>query len=379
MVDLAATISGRCRGVARDMYLTKDPLTQKKPLTVQQVRKLETAMLGTCNVFKCIVGQLLFCIHACCRWKDSQRLKSISLEIGRGETLLHADAIASKTAVSAEARTRFLPYTAIGTGVSKICWAQAWTEARDAEGLSFEGCVLPSYSERHACWLAVPMSASEATCWLRDFIEGTDQYRPELIGSHSCKTTLLTWAGRCTKVTFTPSERRLLGHHLDPGMKSVLCYSRESFTALYSKVLCMFRAIRSGEYSPDLPAVDRVILMADDSEDHQQPLVEEQFEDEARSDSGSSDASVEICEGPPSAVGDVVDHCISLFPAFPGVPESDLMVHNLSGLVHVVNEDDLMLCGRPTSGNFKIYAQVVDRENLASCRQCLRSFQNRKV
>ena len=70
--------------------------------------------------------------------------------------------------------------------------------------------------------------------------------------------------------------------------------------------------------------------------------------------------------------------CVSLFPDFPGVLEADLFVHNLSGLVHVVNEDDTMLCGRPTSVNFRQYAKVADRDHLASCRQCLRAFQNRK-
>ena len=50
------------------------------------------------------------------------------------------------------------------------------------------------YSERQACWLSVPMSASEATIWLREFLEGaTTKFYPDMIGSHSCKTTLLTW------------------------------------------------------------------------------------------------------------------------------------------------------------------------------------------
>ena len=30
----------------------------------------------------------------------------------------------------------------------------------------------------------------------------------------------------------------------------------------------------------------------------------------------------------------------SLFKDFPGVPEADLYVHRLSGIVHVMNEDD---------------------------------------
>jgi hypothetical protein len=46
-------------------------------------------------------------------------------------------------------------------------------------------------------------------------------------------------------------------------MKSILTYSRESYTALYSKVLMMFRCMRSGENHPDLPAIDRVVQLSD--------------------------------------------------------------------------------------------------------------------
>ena len=69
-------------------------------------------------------------------------------------------------------------------------------------------------------WTGNPMSASEATYWLREFME--DTLKPgdaSKYGSHSCKTTILTWAGRCTQISFSPTERRLLGHHLEANMK----------------------------------------------------------------------------------------------------------------------------------------------------------------
>lgn len=379
LVDLTEVVSSRCRGVARDMYLTKDPLCQKVPLTVEQVRKLEMTMEKVGTVFRCIIGQILFCIHACCRWKDSQRLKAITTESGHGETLLYADALTSKTAVTLEARTRYLPYAAIGSGISMVGWADLWLEARETEGLTCANFVLPSFSEKQACWLETQMSASEATAWLRDFLEGTANFKPELVGSHSCKSTLLTWAGRSIRVAFTPGERRLLGHHLDPGMKSVMCYSREGFTTLYAKVLSMFRLIRTGEYNPDLPAVARVVQLADVAGDELQPGASEGAEELNLSDSDSSVASYEHGFEEQRDEQQAETSCISLFPSFPGVPESDLYVHNLSGLVHVVNEDDVMLCGRPTSANFRPYTKVSERGHLASCRQCLRSFQNRKA
>ena len=378
--DLTEVVSARCRGVARDMYLMKDPLQQKHPLAVEQVVWLEKLMETSGPVFQCIIGQLLFCIHACCRWKDSQRLKSITAESGHGESLLFADALSSKTALTAEAKTRFLPYAAIGSGVSANDWASLWLAARYEQQLECVEFVLPSYSEKQACWLGVPMSASEATVWLREFLEGASTKTcPSLIGSHSCKTTLLTWAGRSVKLVFTPSERRLLGHHLDANMKSVLCYSRESFTSLYAKVLCMFRMIRSGEFNPDQAAIDRVVQMADGPDDSQLEVNAQEPEPETLSDSDSSLASVGDFNLDENFEGEMDDRVVSLFPAFPGVPETALMVHNISGLVHIVNEDDILSCGRPTSAHFGQYRKVPDRENLAACRQCLRAFQNRKA
>ena len=108
LIDIRATISGRCKGVARDMYLGKDPLRQKHPLKVVHVKWLEELMLSTDSMEACIIGQLLFCVHGVCRWKDSQRLKRIYLETSHGESLLQADLLSSKTSLTMDAKTRFI-------------------------------------------------------------------------------------------------------------------------------------------------------------------------------------------------------------------------------------------------------------------------------
>ena len=51
IIDLSEIVSARCRGVARDMYLSKNPLQQKVPLTVEQVRRLEVEMQSAGVVF----------------------------------------------------------------------------------------------------------------------------------------------------------------------------------------------------------------------------------------------------------------------------------------------------------------------------------------
>ena len=322
VADLSQVVSACCRGVARDMFLGKNPLCQKKPLTVEQVQHLENLMHTSGTVLQCILGQLWFCIHLCCRWKDAQRLKSITLESGHGESLIHADALTSKTALTMEAKTRYLPNSALGTGVSSTDWAAPWLAARQAEELEFCDFVLPSYSEKHSSWVSNPMSAAEATVWLREFLESAETpFQPWLVGSHSCETTLLTWAGRCIKSVFFPTERRLLGHHLDANMKSVMCHSRECYTSLYSKVLNMIRLIRSGGFQPDQPSIDRVVQLAEGTDECAAGAQQVEEEEAAGSDSDSSLASLEslpACE--PEECGQS-DSCVLSFPAFPGVPE----------------------------------------------------------
>eukprot|EP00435_Cladocopium_sp_Y103_P067226 s171_g29.t1 len=382
LVDLRAVISGRCKGVARDMFLMKNPLEQKHPLSLECVQHLESLFQSLPNSMKCILGQFLFCIHACCRWKDSQRVKCLWTEQGHGEVLVHADALASKTALSAEARNRYLPYIALGSGVTGLDWGTEWITARLVEGLEYQEYILPSFSERALQWTDSPMSASEATYWLREFLgESVPAGCAFHFGSHSCKTTLLTWAGRCVQVQFSPVERRLLGHHLEPNMKSILTYSRESYTTLYSTVLTMFRLMRDGAYNPDMSAIDRVVQLSDFPEhvasDQQGQADQIEADVEFISDSESSVASDcgEAGEEQFWPGADERSVTTSLFPDFPGVPEGSLYVHKVSGLVHAANEDDYLLCGRKLSLNFKPYSQMQsDRQICDGCSQCKKAF-----
>ena len=381
LVDIHAIVSGRCRGVARDMFLTKDPLAQKYPFSVVQVQELETQMSLVPDAMKCILGQILFCIHACCRWKDAQRLKSVTTESASGETLVHGDALSSKTTLSAEARTRFLPYVALGTGVTGEDWARSWLEARCAENLCCGDFSLPSYSERNADWTSSPMSASEATYWLREFLTSlADRTEASKYGSHSCKTTLLTWMSRSTVIQFTPAERRLAGHHIDPGMKSVLCYSREAYTSLYAKILSMIKLIRTNVFNPDLPAIERIVQMSEGQHGEQTGDAKDQGPcDYGEIDSESSVASepdmADVGHGPAAAEDVDGPELISLMHDFPGVPERSLLVHSISGVVHVVNEDDVFLCGRKPSVNFQPYEHGgASYEHFEGCRQCKKVY-----
>ena len=386
IVDLGTALSGRCRGVARDMFLGKDPLQQKHPFKVEHVAWLEELIQYSSPMHCCVIGQILFCVHAACRWRDSQRLKKLFIETSQNESLLHADAISSKTSLTMDAKTRFIPYAALGFGVGGIAdWALKWIQSRGEEGLTIGEFVLPSFSLKRECWLDQRMSSSEATCFLREYL--AQRFPSENLAnfsSHSCKSTLLTWAGRSTAVVFTMPERRILGHHMDPGSKSVLTYSRESYTSLYAKVLLMYIKIRSGEFTPDLSAIERVLQFASASEVGPGVVATEAELELNKLPVGGGSEPLEVSDSESSVASDVElsmdqagegpDKDILGSTDFPGVPVDDMLVHITSGLVHVVNEDSFLLCGRAASRNFRPLGGVSFAGHLESCQHCLRIF-----
>ena len=376
-VDLNRTISGRCKGAARDSFLTKEPLKQKDPLLLVQVRALEELCMTASARDVCILGQLLFCVHACCRWKDSQRIRSLSRDSSRDVTLVFAEALKSKTTLTADSQSRFLPYVALGTGVTFADWSDVWLQARESEGLSFGAFALPSYSERECAWIEAPMSSSEATVWLREFLEiaGTLPEGLSRVGSHSCKSTVLTWAGRSTHIKFSPNERRLLGHHMSPGDKSMLTYSREAYTSLYGKVLALFRSIESGAFEPDRTAVARVLACADAicQGDLEGQGPDRADQPDADSDSDTSQASsakvlvhaeqVPLDRVPLPKARDrewVPDQCV---------------IHKISGVAHIVRCEKFLKCGRLLSRSFDaVPVDFPEPRELDHCAQCSRSL-----
>ena len=55
-------------------------------------------------------------------------------------------------------------------------------------------------------------------------------------------------------------------------------------------------------------------------------------------------------------------------------------MHRVSGLVHVMNEDGFLLCGRAPSVNFKLYSETIrNRSMYEGCSQCKRSFDSRDL
>ena len=264
-MDLEEVLSSRVRGVAQDLKLKKAPLRQRDSLTRRRVEALEGLMESGSDWTRCVVGQFLFCIHSSCRWSDSQNIVSLQLTAEGEGQLLIAEALGSKTSTTAEAKTRLLPYVCVAAGVSNTQWACHWLQAREREGLGFDRGCLPSWSQKWGCWSQERMSSEEAADILLEVLTSLEMPPgpSESIGTHSFKTTLITWSGWSSSVVFTPKERLLMGHHLRKGgASSTLIYSRQYYINLAGKLLAMFRTIRRGDFDPDSEVSDRVAAIA---------------------------------------------------------------------------------------------------------------------
>ena len=261
--SLEVALSPRVTGYAHQMLLRKEPLKQKDPIMCGVVAELERLLIRKQDtVQRCILGQLLWCFHSASRWSDSLRPQSLKLEKNQDVTLIVGEALGSKTSLTKEAKTRLLPYVGIGTGISGLDWAEPWLDARVSELGREPDPFLPSYSLRTGRWSVNPMSSTEACSYLHDFVSESLEVmfpRPKVnldnLGTHSLKTGLLTMAARSSTVKFSLGERRTLGHHIKPGDRSVLTYSREAYTSLYGKVLACFLEIQTGAFNPDATAL----------------------------------------------------------------------------------------------------------------------------
>jgi hypothetical protein len=313
------------------------------------------------------------------------RLQCLKLEKSKDVALVSGEALGSKTSVTKEAQTRLLPYVAIGTGVSGLLWAEKWMDARVAELGRDPEPFLPSFSCRTGRWSLTPMSSSEAGGYLQDFVE---EVRPLMnpfpkldvqnLGTHSLKTGLLTMAARSTTVKFSMSERRTLGHHIKPGDRSVLTYSREAYTSLYAKVLACFREIQLGNFRPDSSALERIIEAADtltsgfpiqpDTGPLESEMVEQTDLWEISSESSEEEQGlVGVLEPQEETVGR---------KPFPGEQEVSCIVHRKSGIVHgLTSTGATTLCGRHVSANY-VALERAAIDDMECCILCGRQLSN---
>ena len=371
--DVGSAISARVKGVVHVMSLQKRPLSQARPLRVAEVRALEELVLQPSSpVLSIMAGFFLFCVMNCCRFNDAQFAENLTLDQTEGTVILHAGTCQHKTATTADKRTTLLPLVCLGTVFSEQSWATQWMMLMQAEDWPEQrSFMLPAYSEYSGKWLDRKMTSGEGTLWLRECLAAKDFDTLDDIKqptTHSCKATLLSWLAKSGK--FDMSERQIMGHHLDRPSVSALTYGRQNFIPILTKVTLLLRRITQHSFNPDAQA-SRIVR-------------ESLMQMEAESDLHAEQLGVEPQGGDPddsaSEVADQEDIEIAVSGVVPheelrqvGIHEPHKFEHHrLSGVIHLILDDDRFACGRVRSSNY-LPCESASVFGTPLCEQCRKS------
>ena len=137
----------------------------------------------------------------------------------------------------------------------------------------------------------------------------------------------------------------------------------------------LFTLIRSREFEPDLPAIDRVLQYIEGDAGETSSFANTFGEtSEPMGDPAAAQEDALVVDSDTSDGSDIETHCLTLpgldeRPDFPGVPASAFKVHCKSGLRHVLNEDSFLLCGCQMSSNFRNIDEVSSVHHIESCSQ----------
>ena len=253
-------LSSRVCGAAELMLKNRRTVKQAKPLSVQQVFKLEgIAINHPDDKIRYIAGYLCFCLYSCARFKDAMYAESWTLDMPspvfgyiEARTKKHKTANMSKRAL-------MLPLVGFSCGLQNKSWGDVWFSLRDRleseldDGFSVP-YILPAIL-RNNLWANRPMTTSEGSIFLRELLRNEGE-KVEGISTHSLKATLLSWA---SKGQMTIDDRRLLGHHVDKNQISPLTYSRDALAGPLERLWSILIKIKKGQFDPDESRATRAI------------------------------------------------------------------------------------------------------------------------
>ena len=365
-----SSFSGRIKGAVDAMLQNRRPLQQARPLYTQELKALEDTVLDPeeQDHIRIIAGYLLFCLLACCRFSDPMYAVEWEVSSHSNTTIIEAKTRIHKTARQGR-QFMFLPLVALGKVYSCSSWAKAWNDLRLLV-LSDAKCTLPTFSEQTGVFLSRAMVAGEATLWLRDIV-GAKCQTAQSLSTHSLKCTLLTWISISGLLSL--DQRRALGHHMDPGSKSPLCYSRHEMINLQTQVGQLLRMIVSVTLDPELPRVAQLDIqinrLVEQVAEHDASVVAVVPSANIVEDGGVSDGSEAI--GAEELESQADDADVDTVEVDISKAAGLVTQHKASGVLHFISSPTRLLCGRPCN---EAYATLEDDMLLKwpLCRQCRR-------
>ena len=363
-------MTARVKGASHNMFLGKRILKQAPAFTVDCVQRLEDICLHHARAHcRVIAGSIMFCIFACSRWADAMHIESLKLDKFVTFVILEASTTKHKTSMSKESKTRLLPFTCIGKFLSDESWGESYMRSRCEAGLTEEGLFQPSWNDMAQTWASHAMTSGECNCWLSEFLQDYDVANT----SHSCKTTVLTWAGMTN--IFSREERTLLGHHVEPQQKSATTYNRDSQILLMYKVQRLINLIKAGHLKPDASRAERLCMMfsSGDVKQHENLVkgLELVDEDPLQLESDSNSDNAEISDEDNGCLGLAGEQERGELPS--DSARYSWYVHRLSSILHCkeIGVVSKLSCGRAITANLKgIEHSEINSQIHLMCHQC---------
>ena len=254
----AAAASPRVQGASHQMLLARPPRIRARMLTLGMLCWLEIACFATHHAFdRMVAGLCMICCMGRLRCSDANRIRHAGL-LGR---FLEGSLTRTKTALSKEKATSFIPLVVPAFGILGKPWLLEFLQARRELGLR----ELPSLASRaHDLSFVLapdlvtvgldaqrPMSSVELSDRMRALLsKGFRNDELQGLSSHSLKTTLLAYI-KIYGCDLGTSE--LLGHHANRTHSSALNYTRDSMSAPIRELVKMFRDISAGIFNPCAP------------------------------------------------------------------------------------------------------------------------------
>ena len=290
------TSSRRCAGAASAKK--GGPKRQASPFKVAELASFhQIVCTDSENLWdRVFSGCILAMVYSRSRWMDLQHAESLLLDRDFGGKLRFLEFTISdhKCSHASVFRNTFLHAIAPCDGVVEDDWADRWISCR--EQLVLEVGRLPVMPAPNSSGEATrrPLSTDEMKLWAIHLLQraGHDLGKRR-ISSHSCKTTMLSYA---SKFGLPWEDRLILGGHVGH-LRSAITYSRDALAGPLRKLAEMIEAICIGRFMPDNTRSGRFLQSASESVDFSFPDKGWTHVDEgvvlATSSSGVDDASKE--------------------------------------------------------------------------------------
>eukprot|EP00435_Cladocopium_sp_Y103_P018815 s4340_g4.t1 len=352
------TRSKQIKGHADKCYLTKKKTRSRLPLRFDELATLEEIVLGRKNRAipdRHAAGCLLFMTYARARFSDMMNVGSLQFDVsGTGAEprgFIEAEVARSKTSFSVDRKVRLLPMTVSMNGVLPVCWGLAWKEVLTQSGVTV-GSGKPLLPGRTPDgWHTLPLTAEAATNWLRNLLQSGDFFdekRLDSVGTHTCKSTCLSWLAKWGSST---DMRRLMGYHVADKMSTMLIYGKDNTSAGLREINRILDAIKSGDFVPDANRAS----MFPNRDDVQQILQQQDVDEFDGQCSQSSEDSADEDQPDHEALEKAVD---VVFGRWDGSVDIDRLPckavyfrHPVSRTIHML-EDESGLGGMSTRTTF---------------------------